>query len=206
MNTLRTVLSLSLLLSFSAPLIGADQKVGWAPSRPTKPILYNQPQEKAFSYAEEYPITMALIKADVNHLRTEALKKKADTVTLALTEHQPKVIYDPVNDMQCEEVSAVCTFENNFNEKMQQPLAQKIVQMVTQQEAQSRPTFERQADKVVLNLGQKKLDRFTAYETLLQYDAQTEGSIRFVKCITTFYKMADLEKFFSEIEKGEASS
>jgi hypothetical protein len=194
MNTLHTALSLSLLLSLSAALTCADKdpKIVWPaykPSRMASSVGQDHPsmpaQEAHKSCAEKYPITMALIQKELQHATAVTIKDRARQA-----EHD--VIPEP----------AVLTLKTSFNETMQEPLAQKIITLVTQKELQRKPNIERRSNTVILILDQNELDEFTKYYTHTEYDIHTESSVRIVNCITTLYNVSDLEALLAEAEKG----
>jgi len=193
--------SLLLFLSVTAPLMSADddsKKIGWPSYRPTKPIVWTpQPPQPI---KEQYPITFGLLLAEIKRTSVETILERARAIA---KNHAPVKGINAYGMPFVTHGPDLLVLENNFDETMQEPLAQKIIALVTQKEIQSVPDIEYKDNAVKFNLGQRELDKFTKYDTHTEYDAQSEGSIRFVKCITTLYKMSDLETLLAEAEEGK---
>jgi|GEM_PF-3894208 len=173
-------------ISMALPLCGADQNSDTVKSAQHLDWLSdtdweNLCREARKTYAEKHPITMAIIKTELQRTPAAIMREQAKAA-----EHITWDKHEVLHERQ------ILSFKTAFNDTMPGVLAQHIVALVQQKELQ----------KKVIYLGQGELDDFTKYETNVTYDVRTESSVRFVHCTTTIFRMSDLEKFLTEAEKG----
>jgi|GEM_PF-6026923 len=200
MNKSHRILSLSLLMSVTIPLYAADDWADWdgynpvdqekitSPgSRPTKSIPLDAVQERKpkKSYAQKYPITMALFKAELTRTTAEQLEQE---VAVILAKHMRKNSNEPHHDIACVTISGLLTLKNSFNEQTKDPVEQYIITRVLEKEAQ----------RGLQHSGRNSLDKFTRYTMYMS------NNVRFVTCTTEFEELKHVSTFLDEATRQEA--
>jgi hypothetical protein len=147
------------LLASAAPLVAADQKPtdlwdtwSWMPPTESSTIAPQPTEERARSLTEQYPITMALLKAEIQRSSATDIRQRARR---ALAEHKPKIAYDSVNDMQLEEIPTLLFIKSSFNGNATDLLARNIWAVVSSKETSFNDFGEGSAYDVV-KLQEKK--------------------------------------------------
>lgn len=183
MNTLHIPLSLSLLLSFTAPLMSADQnqKIGWSGYRPKNPIIYTPQPPQPIS--EEHPATYCLLRAEINRTSVESLlerarakgRKEGHTELRGANDYgMPFVLTIP----------SLLVLKNTFNSTMTDPLAQKILKLANVEQ------FNHDNE-----LSSIELDQFT------HCSAQKENGVCTVECTTNIDNISTIERIIFAIKK-----